>query len=268
MILDNFRLTDQVALVTGGGAGIGRAIAVAFAQAGADVAVAARTQADLDETVRLVEAAGRKGIAIVADVMKEEDLERIVETTVSRLGKLSILVNNAGGSMPRASMQTSSRSFTTAVQFNALAPFLLSKLAAQAMVDTQGGGAIVNISSRAGDLAQPSMLAYGVAKAALNMVTRNMAADLAPQVRVNAIAAGGIDTRAMAIVMGDEGLRRQYEAKTPMGRIGEPRDIAAAAVYLASPAASWVTGAILHVDGGMTSPPFDLPAPPIEPRPR
>ncbi len=266
MILDSFRLTDQVAVVTGGGAGIGRAIAVAFAEAGADVAVAARTQADLDETVRLIEAAGRSGLAVVADVMQEADLGRLVDTTVAHFGKLSILVNNAGGSLPRASMQTSSRSLTMALQFNAVAPFVLSKLAAQAMVDTQGGGSIVNISSRTADMAMPSMLAYGVGKAALNMVTQNMAADLAPQVRVNAIGAGGIDTQAMAIVVGDEGLRRQYEARTPMGRIGSTRDIAAAALYLASPASSWVTGVVLHVDGGQLSPPLDLPAPPIQPR--
>jgi 7-alpha-hydroxysteroid dehydrogenase len=265
MILDEFRLTDQVAIVTGGGAGIGRTIAVAFAEAGADVAIAARTQADLDETVRLIEATGRRGLAVVADVMKEEDLQRLVECTVAHFGKLSVLVNNAGGSMPKASMQTSTRSLTLAMQFNAIAPFVLSKLAAQAMVDTQGGGSIVNISSRAGDLVQPSMLAYGVGKAALNMITQNMAADLAPQVRVNAIGAGGVDTRAMALIMGDEELRGQYEGKTPMGRIGVPRDIALAALYLASPAASWVTGVVLRVDGGMTSPPFELPAPPIEP---
>jgi 7-alpha-hydroxysteroid dehydrogenase len=265
VILDDFQLTDQVAIVTGAGAGIGRAIAVAFAEAGADVVVAARTQADLDETVALIEAAGRRGLAVVTDVMKEDDLQSLVETTVAHFGKLSVLVNNAGGTLPRSAMQTSARYFSTAVQFNAMAPFLLSQLAAQAMVDTQGSGAIVNISSRSGDMVMTSMLAYGAGKAALNMVTQNMAADLAPQVRVNAISVGGVDTHAMSFVMNDPGLREQYVSNTPMGRIGQPRDIAAAALYLASPASSWVTGVILRVDGGTTSPSFQIPVDPIKP---
>ena len=264
MILDDFRLTDQVAIVTGAGAGIGRAIAIAFAEAGADVAVAARTRSDLDETVRLIESTGRRGLAVVTDVMAEDDLAALVETTVSHFGKVSILVNNAGGTLPRASMQTSARYFSTAVQFNAMAPFLLSQLAAQAMVDTQGGGSIVNISSRSGDMVMTSMLAYGAGKAALNMVTQNMAADLAPQIRVNAISVGGVDTQAMSFVMENPPLREQYIANTPMGRIGQPRDIAAAALYLASPASSWVTGVILRVDGGTTSPSFQIPVPPIQ----
>lgn len=268
MILDDFRLTDQVAIVTGAGAGIGRAIAVAFAEAGADVAVAARTPEALEETVRLIEATGRRGLAVPTDVMVEDQLDRLVDTTVDHFGRLSVLANNAGGSLPRAAMQTSQRYLTTALHFNAVAPFLLSQRAAQAMVDTQGSGSIVNVSSRSADMVMTSMLAYGAGKAALNMITQNMAADLAPQVRVNAIGVGGVDTQAMAFVMGDDHLRRQYETNTPMRRIGKPRDIAAAAVYLASPASSWVTGVVLRVDGGTTAPSFDIPVQPIEPRER
>jgi 7-alpha-hydroxysteroid dehydrogenase len=266
-VLDRFRLDGQVAVVSGGGAGIGRACAVALAQAGADVVVAARTQADLDETVRLVEATGRRGLAVVTDVMEEDQLVALVERTVEQFGRLDILVNNAGGTGPRPAMQTSARYFETALHFNATAPFLLSKRAAQAMVDTGGAGAIVNISSRSGDMVMTAFVAYGAGKAALNMVTQDLAADLAPRIRVNAIAVGGVATQAMDFVANDPGLLAQFIDGTPMARIGQPEDIAAAVVYLASPASSWVTGTILRVDGGTHRPAFEIPVAPIEPSP-
>ena len=265
MILDDFRLTGQVAIVTGAGAGIGRGTAVALAEAGADVAVAARTRTDLDETVRLIEDTGRRGLAVVTDVMVEDDLTNLVDATVEHFGRLDILVNNAGGTNPRPAMQTSATYFSTALHFNATAPFLLSKAAAQAMVDTGGTGVIVNISSRSGDLVMASMVAYGAGKAALNMMTQNLAADLAPRIRVNAIAVGGVATQAMEFVMRDDALRTHYETNTLLRRIGTPRDIAAAVLYLASPASAWVTGVILRVDGGTTKPAIDIPSPPLQP---
>ena len=147
-ILDLFRLDGRVAVVTGGGQGIGRGIAIALAEAGADVVVGARTQADLDEVVARVEETGRRALAVVTDVLVAEDRERLVAAAVERFGRLDVLVNNAGGTGPRPAMTTSEGFFERAMRFNVIQPFLMSQLAAQAMVDTAGSGSIVNISSR------------------------------------------------------------------------------------------------------------------------
>jgi 7-alpha-hydroxysteroid dehydrogenase len=263
MILDRFRVDDKVAIVTGGGLGIGRGIAIALAEAGADVVVAARTQADLDEVAGAVRAAGRRALAVPTDVTKTEDLERLVGAALEEFGRLDILVNNAGGTGPNPAMTTSERFFETALRFNVTAPFLLTKLAAPRMVETAGEGAVVNISSRAADMVMTGFVAYGTAKAALNKLTQNLAAEWAPQVRVNAIGVGGVATRALDVVLTDDSLRTAFLANTPMGRAGEPEDIACAALFLASPASSWVTGKIFHIDGGTERPAIDVPVPPL-----
>jgi 7-alpha-hydroxysteroid dehydrogenase len=262
-ILDRFRLSDRVALVTGAGKGIGRGIAFAFAEAGADVVCAARTASDLEETAAGVRARGRRAATVVCDVMKTADLEAALAATQAAFGRLDVLVNNAGGTPPRPALATSESFFEHALRFNATSAFLLSRLCVPKMIETAGGGAIVNISSRASDMVQTGFVAYGAGKAALNMMTRNLAAELAPKVRVNAISVGGVDTAALASVLGNDALKQQFERETPMKRPGTVEDIAACALYLASPAAAWVTGKIFQVDGGTEFPAIRIPTPPL-----
>lgn len=263
MILDRFTLTDKVAIVSGAGKGIGRGIALGFAEAGAHVVCAARTEADIDAVAKDVRAIGRRALTVRTDVMQTADLEALVAATLSEFGRIDVLVNNAGGTPPRPAMHTSEAFFETALRYNVTQAFLLSKLAARQMVDTAGEGAIVNISSRSSDMVQTSFVAYGAGKAALNMMTKNLAAELAPKVRVNAIGVGGVATEALEMVLTDDTLRAQFEANTPMRRPGTPEDIACAALYLASPASSWVTGKIFQVDGGTESPSISVPVPPL-----
>jgi 7-alpha-hydroxysteroid dehydrogenase len=247
VILDRFRLDDRVAVVTGAGRGIGAGIALAYAEAGAHVVCAARTRAEIEAVAAEVRAFGRRALAVECDVLQRAQLEGLVEKTLAEFGRVDVLVNNAGGAPPRPALRTSEKMFEDALRFNVTSAFLLSRLALPHLLER--GGAIVNVSSAAGRLVQPGFVAYGTAKAALSFMTRQLAAEFAPRVRVNAIAVGAVETSALAPFLSEE-VRAKLSERTPMGRIGRVEDVALAALYLASPAAAWVTGKVLEVDGG------------------
>jgi 7-alpha-hydroxysteroid dehydrogenase len=249
MLLDKFRLDGKVAIVTGAGRGIGQGCALAFAEQGASVVVAARTQEQVEATAEQARAFGVQAVPVVCDVMQRADLERLVETAMRELGRIDLLVNNAGGTPPMEALHTSEAMFEEAFRFNVTSAFLLTRLCVPKMLATAGGGSIVNISSAAGRLVMAGFVAYGTAKAALSFMTRELGREFAPKVRVNAIAVGAVETSALAPFLDDE-LRAKMEALTPMRRIGTVEDIAIAALYLASPAGGWVTGKVFEVDGG------------------
>jgi 7-alpha-hydroxysteroid dehydrogenase len=258
VILDRFKLTDQVAIVTGAGRGIGRGIALAYAEAGADVVVAARSLDALETTAAAVRERGRRALVVRCDVMERADLEALIQATRDEFGRLDTLVNNAGGWPPKAALRTGEKDFEAAFRFNVTSAFLLTRFAVPVMVETASGGSVVNISSAAGRFAQPGFAAYGTAKAALSFLTRSLGQEFAPKVRVNAIGVGSVETEALGTILSDE-LRHTMESLTPMERIGSVEDIAACAVYLASPAAGWVTGKVFEVDGGIESTNFRMP---------
>ena len=262
-ILDRFVLTDQVALVTGAGKGIGRGIAYAFAEAGANIVCAARTLSDLEETAEGVRQRGGRALCVPTDVTKTEQLDRLVESTLAEFGRINVLINNAGGTGPRPALKTSEAYFEAALRMNVTQAFLLTTRVVPHMVETAGSGSIVNISSRASDMVQHSFVAYASGKAALNMMTRNMAVEFAPKVRINAISVGGVATDGLNVVLTSDALRQQFNENTPMQRPGEVEDIAACALYLASPASGWVTGKIYQVDGGVQHPAISVPTPPL-----
>lgn len=262
-MLERFQLNDRVALVTGSGRGIGAACALALAEAGADVALTARTREQLDAVAEKVRELGRRAAVIPCDVNETENLPGLVEQTRVELGGLDVLVNNAGGSPPRAFLETSERMFERAFHWNVTTAFRLSQLATPLMLE-RGAGSIVNISSAMGRLSDRGYVAYGTAKAGLSHMTRLLARDLLPRIRVNGISVGSVETEAL-IGAAPESVLNQMIAKTPLGRLGRPDDIALCALYLASDAGSWITGKIFEVDGGLETPNFDLGLPDLKP---
>jgi 7-alpha-hydroxysteroid dehydrogenase len=269
MILDRFRVTGRVAIVTGAGRGIGAATAVALAQAGADVVISARTGDELAKVAQQIEAAGRRALAVPADLSDLDAAAGLADAAADAFGRLDIVVNNVGGAMPRPFLATKPRHLAAAFEFNVAIAHSLTLAAVPHLLAAGSGageaagraGAVVNISSVIGRVAGRGYLAYGTAKAALAQYTRLAAADLAPRIRVNAIAVGSVATSALDIVMTSDELRGQLEQATLLGRIADPADIAAAVLFLASPAASYLTGKILEVDGGLDRPSLDLGLP-------
>ena len=248
MILDRFRLDGKVAIVTGAGRGIGEGAALAFAELGANVVCAARTPEQIEAVAEKVRERGGRALAVPCDVMETAQLDEVVAQTLKEFDRIDILVNNAGGTPPRPALDTSEEMFDAAFHFNVTTAFALSRRAIPHMLKA-GGGSIVNISSAAGRLPQGNFVAYGTAKAALSFMTRQLAAEFAPDVRVNALAVGAVETSALAPFLNDE-VRGAMENLTPMKRIGQVEDIALAVLYLASPASGWVTGKVMEVDGG------------------
>jgi 7-alpha-hydroxysteroid dehydrogenase len=260
MVLERFSLTDKAAIVTGSGRGIGAAIALAFAEAGADVVLTARTKEQLDEVAARVGELGRRAVVVPGDVNDEAHLKSLVDAATGELGRVDVVVNNAGGSMPASFLDTPPKAMVAAFRFNVMTAFTLTQLATPALLES-GQGAVVNISSAMGRLTDRGFAAYGTAKGALSHMTRLLAMDLAPKVRVNAIAVGSVATSALDIVLQSEELHREMVEKTPLKRLGDPDDVAIAALYLASPAGSFVTGKVFEVDGGIEYPNLGLGLP-------
>jgi len=250
MILDMFHLKDRVAIVTGAGRGIGAAIATAFAELGADVVIGARTESQLLEVAELVKKQGRRAAVVTGDLSTRKGMELLVQRAMDEFGGIDIVVNNAGGSMPMPFLQTPEKHFNEALLWNVTTAFNLTQLAVPHMLE-RGGGSVINIASAIGRFPDRGFAGYGTAKAALVHLTKNLACDLAPKIRVNAIAPGAIATSSLEIVLTNEALVNEMVSRTPLKRIGAVEDIAAGAVYLASPASAYVTGRVIDIDGGL-----------------
>ena len=262
MILDRFRVTDQVAIVTGSGRGIGAATAVALAEAGADIVLAARTEEQLRQVAAQVEAAGRRAVVVVGDLSDVEVMGSLAATAQDRLGRVDIIVNNLGGTMPRPLLDTSPRFFEEAFHFNVGAGHALVRAAVPLMLEGEApGGAIVSVSSVMGHAGAAATWPTAPSRAPWTSTPRLAAQDLAPRIRVNAVAVGSTATSALDIVLTNDELRTAMEESTPLRRIGDPREIAAAIVFLASPAGSYITGRILEVDGGLQTANLDFGLP-------
>ena len=250
----NFSLTGQVALVSGAARGLGRAIAVALAQAGADVALGLRDKSADSGLAAEITRLGRRVLPLQMDVMRLDQVSRAIDDTVAYFGKLDILVNNAGGGFTNLALDVPEREFDDTLTINLKSTFFASQAAARVMKD-QGGGRIINMSSQAGYAALPTESVYCASKAAISHLTKCLAVEWGQyNITVNAVAPTFISTPGTAEALADPAFRADtIERIAALHRIGEPHEVSGAVVFLASPAASLITGHTILIDGGWTA---------------
>jgi len=247
---ERLRLDGRVAVVTGAGRGIGRGCALALAAAGADVVAVSRTRAELEGVVAEVHDAGRQGWPLVCDVT---DAAQVFDR-IGALERIDVLVTSAGGNIPERFLDVSPEHLDRLLALNVKGTFLAAQAAARRMVASGAGGAIVTLSSQMGHVGAPERTVYCATKHAIEGLTKSMAVELAPsRVRVNAVAPTFVETPMTRPFFEDPAFRAHVQARIPLGRIADVDDVAAAVVYLASPAAALVTGISLLVDGGWTA---------------
>lgn len=250
MILDKFKLDGKIALVTGASSGLGEAIAIALAEAGADVAVHCRTAGQGADTCRAVEHRGRKAIEVNGDMADKTAPKRIVDEVVAKLGRLDILINNAGTIRRTPAVDFSEEDWSLVLEVNLSSVFRLSQAAARAMVD-QGGGKIVNIASLLSFQGGITVPAYTASKSGVAGLTKAFANEWAKHnINVNAIAPGYMETANTSALRADETRNRQIMERIPAGRWGNPDDLAGTVVFLSSAASDYLQGHIVVVDGG------------------
>ena len=262
-----FTITDQVAIITGAGKGIGAAIALVLAGAGADVVLTARNRDELEGVAAEVRALGRHALVVPGDVNDLAVLQDLVERTIAEFGRLDTVVNNAGGSVSRPLLDTTVEHLEKSFHFNVSVPFELTRLATPHLLHSDNAS-VINISSMAGQHALRGTLTHSLTKNAESQLTRLMAAELAPRIRVNAVLPGAIETAALERYLSDRApeIRDTMRSNTLMRRNGRPEDIADSVLFLAAQASSWITGKLLEVDGGAAEDLIPKEIPDLEPQ--
>lgn len=254
MGLNCFSLEDKVAIVTGGGRGLGKSMALAFAEAGADVVVTARTTSEIEQVAAQIEKLGRKALAVPTDITKEDQVQAMVDKTVARFGKVDILVNNAGISVVKPLVEQSLDEWNSVINTNLTAVFLCCRAVGPHMIK-QKKGKVINISSIAGVRGGTGVfIGYSATKAGVNNFTKALAVEWARyNINVNAIAPGRFSTELSHEVHDDPETQNKILKKIALRRVAEPWEIGPLAIYLASPASDFMTGEVIIIDGGQST---------------